>query len=295
MTGPFTTGVLAHTDRAIQPHDVLTAWRPDLLLLGMLAIATVLYVRGLPRNQPMTRQRRAYFGAMVAIVVALMSPVEAVAGVLLTAHMIQHVLLIAVAAPLLAYAGPGTAILRGLPITFRSATVSARRSAGMDITVIRRFRHPLARWGALTGSLWLWHASLLYDGALNAEWMHRVEHVAFFAGAFVFWSVIVGPRHVRIERGIGTILVFLLVLQGVVLSALLTFSTSVWYDTYAQPAPGWNLDPLTDQHLAGLIMWFPTGLIYTGIGLMTLVQWIADSEREIERIDAGRVGVGPAR
>ena len=74
------------------------------------------------------------------------------------------------------------------------------------------------------------------------------------------------------------LLLFTMAMQGVLLSAVMTFATSPWYLEYLGTAPLWGLDPLADQQLAGLIMWIPSGLIYTGAALALLVRWISDSE-----------------
>lgn len=284
MLSLASTGIalLAHPGQPVRPHDAWTAWSLDPLVVVPLTVAVTLHVRG-GRQTDSRRRASAFAAGVAAVVLALLSPIDAVAEVLLSAHMVQHVLLVAVAAPLLAYAAPGPRLLRGMPGGLRTNVVSLRQRAGLDIDALRRLRHPLWRWGAYVAGLWLWHASKLYGLAVDQPVVHALEHLTFLGTGLAVWTAIVGDRRTRTDRGAGVMLIFLLILQGVVLSALLTFSTAPWYDRYAAAAPGWSLDPLTDQHLAGLIMWFPTGLIYTVIAVALVATWLNEQAEPNDR------------
>lgn len=267
--------MLSHRDAPLEPHDVWTAWNLDPILIGTVVIVVWWYARGLrPGLEPW--RFRAFVGGIAAVVVALVSPVDALADTLFSGHMVQHVLLIAVAAPLLAYAQPGPVTMRGMPARLRRVFVRARRGSGLDADRIRRAQHPLARLLLFIVVTWTWHASRFYGAAVDNRWVHALEHVLFLASALAVWNVIVGASRHRADLGVGVLVVFALMLQGVALSALLTFSNTPWYDVYSSPPPAWGLDALTDQHLAGLIMWFPTGLLHTTIAIALAIRWLRD-------------------
>lgn len=263
------------------------AWNLDPLLLVALAVTVWVYARG--RRAGLDPWRfRAFVVGVAAILTALVSPVDALADTLLAGHMVQHVLLVGVAAPLLAFAQPAPVIMRGLPASLRRIVVVARRGSRLDVERIRRTRHPLTRLVLYVVVIWTWHASTLYGAAVEHRWVHVVEHGLFLGVALAVWNVIVGSTRPRADLGVGVVMIFGLLLQGVALSALMTFSTAPWYDVYASPPRRWGLDAMTDQHLAGLIMWFPTGLLYTTIAVLLAVRWL-------RRLDeAPPAGPGPA-
>jgi putative membrane protein len=120
-----------------------------------------------------------------------------------------------------------------------------------------------------------------YDAALDNQLLHVLEHVSFLVTAVLFWQVVVGVRGAaRVSGGLGVLLVFATAMQSVLLSVLLTFARTPWYSGYATTTAPWGLDPLTDQQLAGAIMWIPAGGIYLVVALALLVAWIRATERE---------------
>lgn len=273
------TPVLAH-DGTVLPHDVAGAWNLDPLVVTGLAVAALLYRRGWRRPTDTRWRRIAFAGGLAAIFVALISPLEAVAGVLVSAHMVQHVLLLLVAAPLLAVSAPGAALTRGLPDIVRPRVAPLRRSVGLGAGRVQRSRAPVVRWLAYVLVLWAWHSSVLYGAAVEHEIVHAAEHATFLAAGLLVWSSLLGPARVRVPRGMAMLGVFTLALQSVFLSVLLTFAQSAWYEPYVRAAPAWGVDPLEDQQLAGVLMWVPAGFIHVGIGVALLVSWFRELDRE---------------
>lgn len=270
--------MLAHVGRAPAPHDAWTAWTLDPAIVVPLVVLLVLHERGRVGGQEArTRLRaRAFHAGWTALVVALVSPLDAVATALASAHMVQHVLLVLVAAPLFAVAAPMPALLRGLPP--RVAQRVVRLASGPAGTAGRALGHPVVAWLLHVGTLWTWHASAAYDAAVANPLVHGLEHATFLATAVLVWRTLVGPRHVRLANGAAVLAVFGLALQSVLLSALLTFAGEPWYDAYVTTAAAWGLDPLADQQLAGAIMWFPAGAVHVGTALALLVAWIRSTE-----------------
>lgn len=276
--------MLAHTGRPLAPHDVWGAWNLDPVLLGGLVLATWAYRRGVARRRPShanARRDRCFVAAIAAVSVSLVSPLDALSGVLASAHMVQHVLLVLVAAPLLALSAPTTTLLRGSPALVHDASVRWRRRLSITRTTVRRLRHPATVWLLHVGALWFWHAAVPYDAAVHHHLLHVVEHAIFLITGVLFWRVIISAREAdRVPQGLGILLVFAMAMQSVFLSALMTFARGPWYAAYATSTAPWGIEPLADQQLAGVIMWIPAGLIYVGAGLGLLVAWIRSTERQ---------------
>lgn len=193
---------------------------------------------------------RALGIALLVIGIALFSPLEGMAHSLASAHMVQHLLLILVAGPLLAVVLPGA--------------------------VASRWLSPTAAWLLHTVTIWFWHAPGPYQAAVVNPIMHGLEHVTFLGTAALLWGKVgIGKAQ---PTGLGVLLVFAMALQSVFLSVLLTFAETPWYWVYGATTQAYGLEPLADQQLAGVIMWVPAGLVYTGIGLALLMAWIRQHE-----------------
>ena len=276
--------VLAHPGQPPAPHDLWSAWNLHPVLLGGLLLAAWAYWRGQtsgPRRPIDTWRARCFTAALVALGLALLSPLDALSGALASAHMVQHLLLLLVAAPLLALSAPASAILRGSPLALRRASGRWRRRLGLTHGNLGVLRHPAAVWLLSVGVIWFWHAAAPYDATLDNQLLHVLEHASFLVTAVLFWQVVVGVRGAaRVSGGLGVLLVFAMAMQSVFLSVLLTFARTPWYSGYAQTTAPWGLDPLTDQRLAGVIMWIPAGGIYLVVALALLVAWIRATERE---------------
>ena len=280
--------LLAHGGPPPAPGDAWNAWNLDPVLLAGLLLAVWLFVRGQPRDAARTT---AFVGGVAALVVALVSPLEPISGALASAHMVQHILILAVAAPLLAFSAPATTMLRGAPRRLVRAGAHLGRAVGLRPRRLRLLRNPAVVWLLNVGVLWSWHASVLYEAALRSQALHILQHLTFLFSGILVWRVVVGPRRVRVVPGAGVIIVFALAMQNVLLSALLTFSQEPWYGPYAETAPLWGLSHLGDQQLSGVIMWVPTGLIYVAIAMHLLRSWLEQADLEgRERPVVGRRG-----
>ena len=275
--------VLAHPGQPPAPHDLWSAWNLHPVLLAGLLLAGWAYRRGRtggPRRPVDTWRARCFTMALVALGLALLSPLDALSNALASAHMVQHLLLL-VAAPLLALSAPSSAILRGSPLAVRRASGRWRRRLGLTHGNLAVLRHPAAVWLLQVGVLWFWHAAAPYDAALDNQFLHLLEHASFLVTAVLFWHVVIGVRGAaRVSGGLGVLLVFAMAMQSVFLSVLLTFARTPWYSGYATTTASWGLDPLTDQQVAGVIMWIPAGGIYLAAALVLLVTWIRATERE---------------
>lgn len=271
-----------------------------------VVVAAVAYRRGVVALRALPAGRRtvpswriAAFALGLAIVlVAVSPPVDGLAHQMLSAHMVQHVMLILVAAPLVAAGAPQLVVPRGLPsLSHRVAAPVRRRVGGLPVpTSVPRLL--VAGTALHLLSLWIWHAPGLYEVALASPWIHALEHLMFLGSALLVWTALLRPgRRARLTNGFGVLCVWVLLVQGGILSALIVFADAPLYGTYAGGAGLWGLDPLSDQQAAGLLMWLPGGVLYGIAGVATFIAWFrAVESRTRGRRHAGRAEAprGPA-
>jgi putative membrane protein len=255
----------AHAGKALEPHDVWTAWRFDPGVLAPLAASAILYLRG---HGATRAQIASFWAGWISLALALVSPLHPVGEVLFSAHMAQHEVLMLVAAPLLVLSRPLVPMLWGLPLRWRRAVGPICRWRGLT---------PLSAWGVHAIALWAWHVPRLFQATLTSEWVHTAQHLSFFLSAVLFWWSLF---HSNGHFGYGTavLYVFTTSVHTSILGALLTFAPSVWYPAYAATTAAWGLTPVQDQQIGGLIMWIPAGVVYLGIGLYLFAHWLRESE-----------------
>jgi putative membrane protein len=199
----------------------------------------------------------------------------------LSAHMVQHELLIVVAAPLIAAAAPLCAVAWALPARWRRRVGAVAHGRAGTATAVVAW--PAVAWLLQAIALWAWHVPALYDLAVRNETVHALEHLSFFGTALLFWWAIARGRYGKLGYGAGVVYIFATAVQGSLLGALLTFAPRAWFAAYAQPHGG-RLSPLEDQQLAGLLMWVPAGLVLAASGLAFFAFWIRESERRADTI-----------
>jgi putative membrane protein len=205
----------------------------------------------------------AFLGGLACLGIAIASPLDEAAEEVLSAHMIQHSLLLT-APGLLLLGQPLLPVLRGLPDPVRRSLVAPllrRRSlrAAMHALV-----HPLVALFLSSAIFWSWHLPALYQLALRVPAIHLVEHASFLVGGFLFWYPVVQPWPGRPRWPDGAMIPYLLVadVQNTVLAALLTFYDRVLYPIYEMHGQVTEAAALNDQVLAGVIMWVPMSLAY---------------------------------
>ncbi|HEX2152544.1 MAG TPA: cytochrome c oxidase assembly protein [Acidimicrobiia bacterium] len=277
--------VLAHAGQPPQPHDLWSSWNLDPLIITALVGALFVHQRGRlagPRRPADDRRAACFIAAIATLAVALLSPLDALSNALASAHMVQHILLVLVAAPLLALSSPAGPFLRASPL-LRRVNAGWRRRLGLTRRRLGVLRHPATVWLLPVATLWFWHAAGPYDAAVGNEVIHVVEHASFLVTALLFWRAVVGgTASGRVTNGLGFMLLFTMALQSIFLSALLTFAGTPWYSAYRSTTEPWGLSPLEDQQLAGVIMWIPAGMVYVGAALALLVAWLRSTETETD-------------
>lgn len=271
--------ILAHAGTPPAPHDLWTAWNLDPVIIVALVGALWLHRRG--RRSDAVHRNRAFVAAIAAIALALVSPLDALSGALASAHMVQHVLLVVVAAPLLAYSSPGGAMLRGAPVAARRVPGGVRRGLRVRASTLRLPTSPALVWLLHVVALWVWHSAVAYDAALGSPVLHAAEHLGFLGTGVLLWRVAIGRRTARASYGASILLVFGTAMQSVFLSFLLTFANEAWYG-YGDATAAWGLTPLADQQLAGAIMWIPAGVVYVVIAMALLSAWLRSADGEVQ-------------
>ena len=245
-------------------------------MLALLAATGAAYARGAHRawgaagrGRLVTgAQVRCFSAALVALAAALLPPLAGRAGQSLVAHMVQHVLLLVVAAPLLAMGGVLPALLWAMPGRARA------RASGPWRRVLRSHGRRWLVWAAgslvvASGVMLAWHAPAAYQGALDHEPLHALEHASFLATATTFWWAL-GVGSTR-PRGAAVPVVFVAALPGSALGAGLTLASRPWYPAYPS---------LADQQLAGVVMWAFAGLAYVLIAAALFGVWLGGVERD---------------
>jgi len=227
-----------------------------------LVLAFAVYLRGFLRlrwrsHPRVTALHGLAFAAGVAVLfVALASPIHELGERLLQVHMIQHLLLMMVAAPLLWLGRPLAPILLGLPRPLAHAAVRV-----LSKPIVRRLgrtlTHPLLARFTFAAAVWGWHMPAPYELALRSEAWHYLEHACFFSSALLFWWNVVGSWPSRPAWPRWSMIPYLALadVQNTALCALLTFSDRIWYPTYAALPRPFGFSPLEDQAAAGAIMW----------------------------------------
>jgi putative membrane protein len=270
--------ILLHGGDPLLPHHLWTAWTLHAPVVAGLVLAAAAYVAGrrrAARRAGDTRRGALFWSALLALVVGLLSPLDALAGALASAHMVQHLLITLVAAPLLVLSAPSRSLMRGLPVSVRRQANRWRRQLRVTRSHTDVLHDPVVAWLLYVVTLWFWHGAVPYDAALRHDSVHALSHATYLLTGLVFWRVVAETGHVKGRSpGLGVLLVFATAMQSVFLSALLTFANTSWYDGYADTTRRWGLEPLADQQLAGVIMWIPGGVVYLGTALVLLVSWI---------------------
>jgi putative membrane protein len=219
-------------------------------------------------------QAACFWAGWAMLALALLSPLHWLGERLFVAHMIEHEIIMVLAAPLLAVARPVGAFLWALPMRWRKGLGKAAQAPLIAIPWTLA-RLPLVATLIHAVALWTWHMPFLYNSVLTNIPMHRLQHASFLFSALLFWwSLFYVPARQR-GHGIAVACLFFTSLHSAVLGIFLTLARTPWYAQQQELAGSWGLTPLEDQQLAGLVMWVPPGLIYMGFALFFAGRWIA--------------------
>jgi putative copper resistance protein D len=274
---PTLPGVLA--EWSLQPVPLVGL---VLAAVGYLALVGSVAVRH-PRNVPKRWRTAAFLGGLAAMALALLSPIERYEGSLFSVHMVQHLLLEMVAAPLLLLGAPITLLLRAARPGPRRALLGVLHSLPLRVLAF-----PLVAWLLFAAVNWGWHFSTLYDEALENQALHYVQHATFLGAALLFWWPVIGadPSPWRLPHPVRLLYLFLAMPQNSFLGVALMSASSVLYPHYVTNVRDWGPTPLEDQQLGGVLMWVFGDVAFLAGMAVVVVLWMRHEERRTVRLDA---------
>jgi putative membrane protein len=250
----------------------------------LLVVAAALYLLGVRRFDEAHPDRYfprgwalAFFCGLAAVAAAVVGPLDRLAGERFSWHMLQHLLLLMVAPPLLLMGRPVLLARRAGRPAVRRIVTSVLRSR-----FVHAATHPLVAWAGLAVVLWATHFTGLYQRALTSGWVHALEHGLYLGSGLLFWFPVVGAEPSR--RGLShparLLYLFVAVPAGALLASTLYQSERVLYRAYE------GAGALADQRAAGAVMWIGGGLLFLAAILLVAVSWARHDRREAERADA---------
>jgi cytochrome c oxidase assembly factor CtaG len=244
----------------------------------LLIIAAVLHARGLRRlSRTGTHRPHTALWALLftlgwsALAIALVSPLATESGGLFSAHMVQHEILMVIAAPLMVLGRPLAIWTWALPPRWRQRVATPFRHGAVS-SAWHALTKPLVATVLHAAAIWLWHVPRLFEAAESSIAVHALQHTAFLFSALLFWWTLLKPGQER-RTGAALLCLFITMLHTSALGVLLTFSDAVWYPASTASAAHWGLTPLEDQQLGGLIMWVPGGVPYVIAAVALAARW----------------------
>lgn len=286
-------GPAAH-DVIREGHPVWTAWTLDLPVIIPAVIVGFFYARGLTRWTVRHRPHPwwkilCYYLGLASLVLAIVSPIDSIGAHHFFMHMVQHEIIMLISVPLLLLGAPTTPVLRGMPKWLRLGVVAGLASDPIARGAWRFLTQPLVALLVSTGVLVAWHLMPgWYDAAVGNANVHYLQHVSFAATAFLFWWNVIDPAPLRAPMSYLLRMVYILVAATAqsVIAALITLSDRPLYDVYVTARPVFDMSPLADQELGGLIMWVPGQLLHLLVIGALFAVWATQSERRQREIDA---------
>jgi putative membrane protein len=249
---------------------VLQSWSAPLAVDASLCLAALIYARGWHRLRIASHPQfpiwrlASFFAGILTVWIAIGSPLEALDDASLTVHMVQHLLLAAVAPPLLLLAAPELPFLRGLPQSLARGVVSRFLRTSFTKKLGHLVSNPAICWLVLTLALIAWHIPAVFELALRWDWLHKFEHASFLGAGLLFWWPVVQPWPSTPRWPQWTVPLYLLAatLPCDALSGFLSFCDRVVYSSYLSAPRVFALSPLEDQQCAAALMWVAVTIVF---------------------------------
>ena len=268
---------------------IFAAWSPPFWLTVAVLAVSAIYVRGW---FAIRKTRAAYFTGtrlffflcgMVVLWLAIASPIDGFADALLSAHMVQHFLLMSAVPPLVLLGAPVVPLLRGLPRPLLKTCIGPL----IAWRPLRQFGHyiisPMVAWLTFNLVFLAWHLPAAYDLALRDENIHDFEHLCFLGTAILFWWVIIHPWPNRVRSTSWMVLLYLLSadIVNTALSAFLTFCNRPIYQFYVTRPNPFHISALSDQVAGGVIMWVLNSTVFLVPAMWLAVQLAGSGTRPL--------------
>ena len=266
---------------------VFDAWSLPVWLSLAILLPALIYIRGWLALRKTRREQfngwrlTSFLLGLTVLWLAIGSPLDAFADVLLSAHMVEHLLLMSIVPPLLLLGLPVVPLLRGLPVFTRKAILGPL----LRLTALRHLGHwlvlPIVAWLAMNLTFLAWHVPAAYDFALEHERWHDFEHICFLVTSLLFWWVVVHPWPSRIHSNDWRVLLFLISadLVNTALSAFLAFCNRPVYSYYTTGPNPFHVSPLSDQILGAVIMWVLGSIVFLVPAILITVRLMSPSRK----------------
>jgi putative membrane protein len=285
-------------------HEILRSWSPSVAVNLIFFLTILVYLRGWFRVRRVLPDLisvwhlAAFLGGVCSLWIAIGSPLEAFDDESLSVHMVQHLLLMAVAPPLVLLGAPLLPLLRGLPGWIVHSTVGPFLGWAPIQWLARFLTHPALCWLAAAVALIGWHVPAAFELALRSNFWHEVEHGCFFATSLLFWWPVVlpFPSDARWPRWSIPLYLFFGTLPGGALGAFLIFCDRVIYPSYASARLLFSVSAIEDQVVAGALMWvFGTVVCLVPAVIITiqLLSPLDPDHRNHTRLDPHGIGAQP--
>jgi cytochrome c oxidase assembly factor CtaG len=210
-------------------------------------------------------QRLAFAGGLFAVVLVFLPPISSAAEQLFAFHMVQHLVLIALAAPLLA----ANRVFEPL----------------QHYAAVRKLTEPVAAWIAFVGVFLFWHWPAAFQWAATYEATRLLENGSILLAALLFWSVALSPRGQGwFSYGGRALFVMTAAVATDLPGVIMVFSPQVICAMPGESAAQWGLTPIQDQQIAGMLMWVPANLVFFGIATWLFALWISDSHKNSSQV-----------
>jgi putative membrane protein len=266
------------------PHvhhaSVESSWvSASLILVALLYLRGWLRLRRLSLDSVQAWRAGGFMLALFLIWLAIASPLSALDHEMLTAHMVQHLLLMTFAAPLILLGAPVKTLIYGMPHRLVQVMGRLFQSAGVH-HVLRALAHPVICWLGAASTLVAWHIPAVFVLGLRSQMWHGIEQASFLATGLLFWWPVVQPLPTSLKWPESSILLylFLATLPCDILSGLLVFCDRVVYPVYFFSSQPLGLSALEDQQCAGALMWTCVTLVYLVAGAIVTARLMSSRE-----------------
>jgi putative copper resistance protein D len=236
-----------------------------------------------PRNPWRPGRTRFFLAGLGVLGLALLSPIDTYAQVLFSIHMVQHMLLTMIAAPLLVLGTPVSLLVRAAGRSRHRQVLGVLRS--WPVTALT---NPMVAWVGYAGVMWGTHFSGLYDAAVRNPALHAAEHALFLVSAVLLWWPVIGlePSHWRLPHALRVGYLFFQSPVNSFLALTLYSSSRVLYPSYADTGRTWGPTPLDDLHAGAAIMWIGGDLIFLLATGLAIAAWMRHEDVVTARVDA---------
>jgi putative copper resistance protein D len=272
------------------------AWPP--VVTVAVALVALLWVRATrqvarehPGNPYPRRRTVSFAAALLLVLLALQSGIERYDTTLFSMHMVQHLILLFPVPILLLQAGPVTLLLRVASPRWRARILAVLQSRAVGV-----ISHPLVGWTLLVAVMWGTHLSVMFETALEDEFVHNMEHALYLSTALLFWAPIFSVDPIRHRLRGGSALAYLITQmpQNSFLGVAIMFSSTPLYPHYVSLQRAWGPTPLEDQQLAGAIMWLVGDALFLVAIFVVLAALAKSEDRPESRYDEAQTAAAIA-